>query len=452
MLHRIVVVFLIIVFFLAVHLCLGKLNEARGEFNLLSTPLEGAPPELVLATTALGGFRGIIVDYLWIRAMELKQSGEFFELVQIYDWIGKMQPRMEMVWAHNAWNMAYNISVELPSGEERWIWISRGIELLRDEGLKYNPRSSMLCRELAWIYLHKIAHFTDKFHWYYKMKLLEEMEEVLGEDGSVLTSVVPGGEVAGKLTDELKLEPERMLELTQIYGPLDWRLAQSHAIYWLTKGIEVSGEEPTLNHDRLILQAIITLFERGRIVRTEGFILAEPDFGFLDTVDRIYHELTEKYKHETGLASAHENFLQSAVILLYSYGQNRKALDSYRRLRKLNPLHYSLPLEDYIFARIRENISGASLPEVSAVIQGALRQALMSLAIGDDDKSAGLENLAKLVWRKYMEEYGDSENYRLPPFKLMRDSIVRRALAGEFPQELIEALRERLGYVSETSE
>ena len=86
------------------------------------------------------------------------------------------------------------------------------------------------------------------------------------------------------------------------------------------------------------------------------------------------------------------------------------------------------------------------------MIQGALRQALMSLAIGDDDKSAGLENLAKLVWRKYMEEYGDSENYRLPPFKLMRDSIVRRALAGEFPQELIEALRERLGYVSETSE
>ncbi len=425
---RVVILLLIVVFFSLTHLCLGKLNEGRDEFQLLSSPFESAPPELVLATTALGGFRGIIVDYLWIRAMELQRSGKFFELVQIYDWIGKMEPRMEMVWGHNAWNMAYNISVELPSAEERWTWIKRGIELLRDEGLKYNPRSTLLYRELAWIYLHKIGKFHDRFHWYYKMKLSEEMEE-------------------------LKLEPERMLELTEIYGPLDWRLAQSHAIYWLTKGVEVSGEEQALNYDRLILHAVISLCETGRFVRTPaGFILTEPDFRFLDTADRLYREMMEKYGRETGLASAHENFLQSSVMLLYTYGQNRKSLECYRRLRKLNPVHYRLPFEDYIFARIRENIKGASPLEMSALIHGILRQALMSLAIGDDEKSAGLENLAKLIWKKYMEKYGDNENYRLPPFKVMRDSVVKRVLEGEFPQNLQNRLRERLGYVSETSE
>lgn len=450
---RIVILFLIVILFFVVHVSLEKLNEERSEFQLLSSPLEGAPPELVIATTALGGFRGIIVDYLWIRAMELKLSGEFFELVQIYDWIGKMEPRMEMVWAHNAWNMAYNISAELASGEERWIWIKRGIELLRDEGLKYNPRSSMLYRELAWIYLHKIGQLTDKFHWHYKMKLGEEMEEVLGEGGSPPSAIESGGELAERLRKEFKLDPERMVELAEIYGPFDWRLPQPHAVYWLTKGLEVSGEEPTLNHDRLVLHAIINLFEAGRIVRTEaGFILAEPDFRFLDSVDRIYGELSEKYGPESGLASAHENFLQSAVMLLYTYGQNRKAIDSYRRLRKLKPNAYSLPFEDYVFARIKETVTEGSALEVSALIHGTLRQALLSLAIGDDEKSAGLENLAKLMWRKHMEEYGDSERLRLPAFKVMRDSVVKRALEGEFPENLRNRLRERLGYVSETSE
>ncbi|MCK4244633.1 MAG: hypothetical protein KAX20_03305, partial [Candidatus Omnitrophica bacterium] len=136
-------IFLIaVVFFFCAYKSVIQLNEKRDEFNLTAAaPLENAPPELVLATTALGGFRGIIVDYLWVRAMELQRSGKYFELVQIYDWIGKMEPRIEAIWSHNAWNMAYNISVELPSSEERWLWIKRGIELLRDEGLKYNPES-----------------------------------------------------------------------------------------------------------------------------------------------------------------------------------------------------------------------------------------------------------------------------------------------------------------------
>lgn len=455
--NKIVILPFIIALFFPVNIFLGKLNSARSEFHLISAvPLESAPPELVLATTALGGFRGIIVDYLWIRAVELQRSGKYFELVQLYDWIGKMEPRMEIVWAHNAWNMAYNISVELPSAEERWMWIEHGIELLRDEGLKYNPGSSMLYRELAWIYLHKISKLSDTFHWYYKMKIFEETERVLGKNCSLLGNLPNDTETADRIREELKFEPDRMLKLMEIYGPLDWRLAQSHAIYWITKGMEVS-EQPLLNHDRLVLHAIISLCESGRFVRTKsGFLLAEPDFRFLDTADRIYSELAEKYGHDkgtaSGFASAHENFLQSAVMMLYTYGENKGALEYYRRLRKLKPLHYRALMEDYIFARVRENISEASPLEVSALIHGTLKQALMSLSVGDDEKAAGLENLAKLIWKKYMEKFGDNENFKLPPFDVIRNSVVERALEGDFPQSLLDHLRERLGYGSETAE
>ena len=38
---------------------------------------EGLPPQIVLATTALGSFRGLFVDILWHRANQLKEDGKF---------------------------------------------------------------------------------------------------------------------------------------------------------------------------------------------------------------------------------------------------------------------------------------------------------------------------------------------------------------------------------------
>lgn len=497
-----------IAFFILSYFCLGKVNRERTEFKLTtSSPLENAPPELVLVTTALGGFRGIIMDYLWLRAMELQRQGKYFELVQIYDWIGKMEPRIEMVWCHNAWNMAYNISVELGQPSERWMWINRGIELLRDDGLKYNPKSILLYKELAWIYQHKIAQFSDEFQWEYKKYLAEEMERILGKGCSLLPEVAAAkknkkelfldknvsalaGEMKKKgydpfsekymrvlqgyktlpepleeilddedykkakgildnflrykeLTGKLKLDPEYMLELRKTYGPLDWRLAQSHAIYWLEKGIEVIGETADVNFDRMILHSVISLFETGRILLTDtGFILAEPDFRFLDSVDGIYAGLEKKYGKDTGMASAHENFLKSAIVLLYTYGRNKEALKVYKKLRKLNS-SYRMGLESFIFARIKESIEGDSPLKVSGLIRGIIRQSLMAFAIGDDEKSAGLENLARLVWNKYAEECGGTERMKLPSFEKIRLSVIKRVLEGEFPEFLRKRLKER---------
>ena len=101
--------------------------------------------------------------------------------------------------------------------------------------------------------------------------------------------------------------------------------------------------------------------------------------------------------------------------------------------------------EDYIFAQIKEDLEAASLLEISAFIRGVLRQSLMSLAIGEDERAAGCENLAKLVWNRYMKEYGKIEHGSLPPLEEIRTSLVRRALEGEFPQVLQNRLRERLG-------
>jgi len=145
-------------------------------------PLENAPPSLAFATVAMGAFRGLVVDVLWMRADRLKDQGQFFDAKQLAHWITLLQPRFASVWEFHAWNMAYNISVAIPATQpqERWRWVKNGYELLRDEGIPKNPKSILLYRELARIFQHKIGSVSDDVHKYYKLQLAMAMEPLLG--------------------------------------------------------------------------------------------------------------------------------------------------------------------------------------------------------------------------------------------------------------------------------
>jgi hypothetical protein len=162
---------------------LGYINSQRQEMKLISNePLQNAPPSLAFATVAMGAFRGLVVDVLWLRADRLKEQGQFFDAKQIAEWITTLQPRFASVWEFHAWNMAYNISVAIPATqpEERWRWVKNGYELLRDQGIPLNPKSILLYRELARIFQHKIGAMTDDAHKYYKLQLAMAMEPLLG--------------------------------------------------------------------------------------------------------------------------------------------------------------------------------------------------------------------------------------------------------------------------------
>lgn len=142
--------------------------------------VEGIPPKYALAAAALGSFRGLAVDVLWYRAEMLKREGKFFDAKTLRDWITTLQPRFPKVWAYQAWDMAYNISVATHTPEERWDWVNKGIRLLREQGIPHNPTDVGLYRELAWIFFHKVGQYTDDMHWYYKLQLASEWQEILG--------------------------------------------------------------------------------------------------------------------------------------------------------------------------------------------------------------------------------------------------------------------------------
>ncbi|MFQ5424125.1 MAG: hypothetical protein ACE5F9_09100 [Phycisphaerae bacterium] len=160
---------------------LAPLNAQRESLHLAAAPLpQSAEPSMMLKPMlALG--RAPLVDYLWMRATRLKEQGRYFDANQLSRLICDLQPRFAAVWAFQAWNMAYNISVTLNTPEERWRWVRNGIELLRDKGLPLNPNSTQLYRELAWIFFHKVGDFSDEMHFYYKLQLALMVEDILGE-------------------------------------------------------------------------------------------------------------------------------------------------------------------------------------------------------------------------------------------------------------------------------
>ena len=162
---------------------LDYINSQRYEMKLISNvPLENAPPALAFATVAMGAFRGLVADILWIRADKLKEQGQFFDARQMAEWITTLQPRFAEVWEFQGWNMAYNISNCMPKSQpqERWRWVKNGYELLRDKGIPLNPKSLLLYRELARIFQHKIGFVADDSHKYYKYQLATAMEPLLG--------------------------------------------------------------------------------------------------------------------------------------------------------------------------------------------------------------------------------------------------------------------------------
>lgn len=155
---------------------------SAGEHKLTYTDRadEGDPPEVALGI-AMGAFRGLFVNYLWIRATELKDKGLFYESIELAKLITRLQPRFPRVWIFHAWNLAYNVSVETQTPEERWQWVNAGIAILRDEAIPANPKQTILYKELGWFFLHKIGGYTDDANRYYKRRLAKEWHTVLGE-------------------------------------------------------------------------------------------------------------------------------------------------------------------------------------------------------------------------------------------------------------------------------
>ena len=195
-------------------------------------------PELAVLTTVPGGLRVLFVNYLWIRSQNAHQEGRHYDAYQLAEMICQLQPYFPGVWAFQAWNMAWNISVTTHTRRERWKWVYNGVKLLRDRGIPLNPRSVILYKELSWIFFSKIAGRLDDMHMSYKQRWAGLMQRLLG---------APPYE--GELNTSLKQETEIVIDTFRpiTEAPLDKDLSRQRKDRFQPDQLKILLKDPVVN-------------------------------------------------------------------------------------------------------------------------------------------------------------------------------------------------------------
>jgi hypothetical protein len=479
---KIISVVLVLVLLVGATLMQRGLNRDRETLGLTRVaPLENAPPMLAFTTVALGGFRGLIANALWIRATELQENDKFFEMAQLADWITKLEPHFVQVWTVQAWNMSYNISVKFKDFDDRWRWVQRGIALLRDEGLKYNPNETLLYRELSWQFQHKMGANLDDANMVYKQEWLKEMTIVFGTNQPNVAEFLAPKDAdtlqrLNLLTNKYKMDPVFMQQVDEQYGPLEWRLPEAHAVYWAAVGLEKARLNPTkvkadelIQLRRSIYQSMQLSFQRGKLIAdpyTRSFEFG-PNLDIVAKVSAAYEQaMIDEPGMRTNIENAHRNLLGNAVYFLYANDRIPEALKWYRYLGEkypdkplLNNQPDSVPskvsLEEFSLSRIVEDVSETSRDRVTAVLMGHARTGYRMLVLGDRKKFEGLRGLSRMLHRTYMNKIGPGANIArigLPPVEKIEEDVLRELLDPErnvWPYEMRAALRAALGMPTE---
>ncbi len=359
--------------------------------------------------------------------------------------------------------------------------MERGIELLRDEGLQYNPNDVMIYRELAWFFQHKMGENLDDAHLYYKQQWANEMADVFGKlrkpdlDELIHPQTDDARRRAKLLREKFKMDPKFMKEVDERYGPLEWRLPEAHAIYWAAVGLEKAKENPTkVNKDdliqlrRVIYQSMLLSFQRGRLEANpyERAFEFGPNLDIIPKVNAAYEEqMAEDEKYRDAIGRAQRHFLVEAVYLLYVNNRMADAAKWFRYLSQKYPnepllvhnpnsLPRQITLDQYAVARVQESVNETSRDEMKGTLEGLIATAFRSLALGEEDRAAGLRLLARQVWDAYQNKVRlRKEVIGLPPIEQIENEVLSHLLDPKegFPFEMRAVLRTALRMPPETA-
>ena len=483
-----------------------RINLIRNMAGLTrSLPLENAPPQFVIAVNLLGGLRSVLIDMLWLRTIKLREQGKFFEMSQLYNWICELEPQIEDIWTHNAWNMAYNISFEMPFEKDRWRWINKAIHLLRDQGLKYNSKSAKIRKEIAWIYSHKIGQSWDDMHFYYKKQLAIEMNglvrgiEDLKKMNSLKKTTVlmkndpelnklftdlqyngihnytdfrnafeenkENSEYDEKLMDKiclilrrdqlqerLKLDISEMIKIMNKFGQLDWRLPDTHAIYWAYTAKKFADKKNMILYDRIIYVSMQTMYRRGKLfLMKDGddyLYITTPDKKFIDTMYQVYKEIIEYYRESEAtiknIKTSYFYFLSESIVLLYALNDTENAKKYFDIIKKSFPEKIK---EDnyqvYALNEFKITAQTGNYDQVKGLLYSLVKQAYWNLSLGEEEAFAGYIKLATMLRTEYTKAVSNQARLRLPSIETLKKQALKET--DKFPNPLKKSLDKKIG-------
>jgi hypothetical protein len=262
------------------------------------------------------------------------------------------------------------------------------------------------------------------------------------------------------LQDEYKFDLDWMLKLMEEdFGPIDWRSAHAHALYWATYGdhvckVRVANDETAeMNTARFVLFALQSLIVRGHIVLHPNFdepfksyLDLVPDTRFIPFLNDAYHRLAEEqwaddpdWNPELGIKgtsywTGYVNSVEGWIELLFYEGgeKNRELAEQYLLyLREKNPHpdgavqeRYTQTVEEFVMGNIRDHMD--TYRQSAGIINQFLEQYLKRLSLGQEEQAEARLRTARLCHDFWMRDKRQDYNDRrkIQPLRVMlRDRI-----------------------------
>ena len=229
------------------------------------------------------------------------------------------------------------------------------------------------------------------------------------------------------------------------------------AIYWGIRGLQIAAREQSrevdmteTNTDRIVGHSLQNLFRNGKMfirdvqlqIPVEGSqesqtqifkeVFLRPDLRMFDSYNKSFLAVLDKYIDEedgttlVSLQNGHRNMLKNAVLSFYQSGHKQKAQQIYDQLRKLYDFpEFKVPMVEFARNRFVEELESIGLNDAKEQVILLLRESFFLYAIGDDETSAGRENLAKEIHDHYQKKYLDENRIDLPDFKVLQYLALR---------------------------
>jgi hypothetical protein len=312
---------------------------------------------------------------------------------------------------------------------------------------------------------------------YFKARWASEMEKVL--NGTNYVALIDPKtddekERARILREKYKLDPAHMKEVDDEFGPLEWRLPESHSVYWATLGMKRAKKTDQITLRRAIYQPMQLAFQRGRLIEidtSEGKRYQfGPNLAMIPKANKAYEEnAAADPEYRDHIKNAHKNFLKDAVYFLYTHNRRADAdlwlkylvknypdavISDVRDKDHPNKRIADMSVDDYAVARVTEDVGETSNVRTRQAVEGLLKHSFYSLAIGEDDQAISYALMAQKVWSNFQEKTDQPKQQQrvgLPPFKQMEQEA-QRAFESEYSPEIVNRYRTRRGLPASTNQ
>jgi len=257
------------------------------------------------------------------------------------------------------------------------------------------------------------------------------------------------------LRDKYRMDTNIMKAVDQLYGPLEWRLPETHAIYWATVGLKHSKKKNQVMLRRMVYQSMLQSILRGRIlyVQPDGALVFGPDLDRVPIAFENYERLRAVDPEMTFVIDrAQKGFLREIVYEFYSYNRIADANHYFNLLKEKFPdvVPPNITMEEFALKRLNDNVAEMPNDRLKLLIEGIISQHFFSLAIDSDARAQGFDLMAQKLYGYHAARIARRENpLAFPPYAEMKRLVLEDMLNPDrspLPAELMARLRTRLNF------